>query len=51
VVNGQLESIFEVAEELSKFGWAGVEWESFRPEDCTAREAVFQVFRKLISIS
>ena len=51
MVDGQLESIFEVAEELSKFGWAGVLWESFRPEDCTAREAVFQVLHKLISIA
>ena len=51
MVNGQLESVFEVAEELSKFGWAGVEWESFRPKDCTARETVFQVLRELVSIS
>jgi hypothetical protein len=46
-----LESIFEVAEELSKLGWAGVEWESFHPEDGTARETVFQVLRELVSIS
>ena len=51
MVNGQLESVFEVAEELSKFGWTGVEWEFFSPEDGAAREAVFQVLRKLVSIS
>ena len=40
MVNGELKSVFEVAEELSKFGWAGVEWETFRLEDCTASEVV-----------
>ena len=38
-------------EELSKFGRAGVEWEAFRPEDCTTSEVVCHVFRKFISIS
>jgi hypothetical protein len=51
VINGQLESIFEMAEKLSKFRWAGIQWESFRPEDCTARKAVFQVFHKLVPVA
>ena len=40
-----------MTEELSEFGRAGVEWELFCPEDCAAREAVFQVRRELVSIS
>ena len=39
-----------MTEELSEFGRTSVEWESFCPEDCAAREAVFQVLRKLVSI-
>ena len=51
MVNGQLESVFEVAEELSELRRAGVEWEAFCPEDCTASEVVLQVFREFIAIS
>ena len=51
MVNGDLESVFYVAEVLSKFGWAGVEWEAFRPEDCAASDVVCHVFHELISIS
>ena len=50
MVYGELESVFEVAEKLSKFGRAGIEWEAFRPEDCTPSEVVFQVFCEFIAI-
>ena len=51
MINGQLESFFEMAEKLNKFRWAGIQWESFRPEDGTARKAVFQVLHKLASVA
>ena len=40
-----------MTEELSKFRRTGVEWEPFCPENCAAREAVFQVLRKFVSIA
>ena len=40
-----------MTEELSEFGRAGVEGETFRSEDCTASDVIFQVFRKFVSIS
>jgi hypothetical protein len=51
VINRQLESIFEVAEELGEFRWAGIQWESFRPKDYTAGKAVFQVLHKLAPVA
>ena len=51
MVNGELKSVFEVAEELSELRRAGVEWEAFCPEDCAARDVVLQVFHEFIAIS
>ena len=43
MVNGYPLALFQVSEELSKFRWAGVEWEAFCPEDCAAGERVCHV--------
>ena len=51
MVYGELESVFEVAEKLSELRRAGVEWEAFCLESCTAREVILQVFREFIAIS
>ena len=51
MVYGELESVFEVAEELSELRRAGVEWEAFCPENGTSREVILHVFREFIAIS
>ena len=44
VVDGNLEIIFQVSEELRELRWAGVEWKAFCPEDHAAGDMVGHVF-------
>ena len=51
MVYGELESIFEMSEKLSKLSRAGVEREAFCPENRTSREVILHVFREFIAIA
>ena len=51
MVYGELESIFEVAEKLSKLSRAGVEREGFCPENSTSRKVILHVFREFVAIA
>ena len=51
MVYGELESVFEVAEKLSKLSRAGVEREAFCSENGTSREVILHVFREFIAIA
>ena len=51
MVYGELESVFEVAEKLSKLSRARVEREAFCPENGTFREVILHVFHEFIAIA
>jgi hypothetical protein len=51
VVDGVLEVIFQVSEELRELGWTGVKWEAFCLEDCAAGDVVGHVFQELMTVA
>ena len=51
MINWQLESVFKVAEKLSKLSRAGVEREIFCPENGTSGEVILHVFREFVAIA
>ena len=51
MVYGELESVFEVAEEFRKLGRAGVKREAFCPENGTTRKVILHVFHEFVAIA